>query len=223
MVTTQNSSRSATLIPAWFSAAMVVGLAVLTAASLGLGLAVREGGAWFAIPLGVACGALLVAAVPAFYGRRRPLSDAADGEPVVVTMSWLSAGAALLAWVCAAAAAAAMVYLAFTGVDALTSPVFALVFVVAMFATGPDLVRLFRGRLHRFAVELDADALTYRGYRTQTRVPWTEVRRVTTQMWKPAGIVVHLRDGETVVLPTLVLPVPAQDLVDAIYSRTARR
>lgn len=221
-MTTQNSSRTATLIPAWFSAAVVGGLALLAAACLGLGLVVREGGAWFAIPLGVTCGALLVAAVPAFYGRRRPLSDPPHSETVVVTMSWLSAVAALLAWACAAAAAAAVVYLAFTDVDALTNPVFALMFVVAMLATGPDLVRLFTGRLHRFAVELDADALTYRGYRTETRVPWTEVRKVTTQTWKPAGVVVHLRDGRTVVLPTLVLPAPAQDLVDAICSRTPR-
>lgn len=216
------------LIPRWYAATVVGGLAVFTVALAATTAAFGDGPAGLSMGGLATCSALLlVAAASALVRRRRPRDPAVapDGSRVFRAPP-LTVWPLVGAWVALLATAAVWGWLAITDFGALESPGFSIVAIVGALASLPDLVRLLTGRLHRWTLALGPEQLTYRGYRTDLVVPWEDVRGAVIQERGPAGVRIDLRGARTdPVVPVTAFDVPAEQLVDEIVRarKAARR
>lgn len=214
------------LVPRWFAplAFTLVGVAVLSSVLLSFVLT------------GVLAWSFRLAAVASVLGLVATLSALARSrrrhEPIIGpdgTRTFLAPAATAWPLVGVFVAVMAMValwaYAVVTDFSAIESPGFTLVTIAAAVGLLPDLVRLLAGRLHRWRLELGPDALTYRGYRTDLTVPWSEVGRATVQTKGPAGVLINVRGmSKDPVVPILAFDVPAEQLVEEITrARTSAR
>lgn len=205
-------------MPRWYAATVLAVLAAATIGFLGLALTTEGVMGWSAGALALAFGLLLASAASALASRRRRREPqvAADGTrtfraPALTVASLVGAWWALLL------VAALWAYVAAADLDTLESPGFALVTIVGALASLPDLVRLLTGRLHRWTLELGPESLTYRGYRTNITVPWSDVRGAAIQRRRPAGVRIDLRGhAPDPVVPITAFDVPAEQLVEEV-------
>ena len=172
---------------------------------------------------GIAVAALLVwlAAVRATLVARRPLDPVDPGAPLVVdtprsvplllVAGWLLMVVATLVWAVAAV----------RDPGSVDQPGFALVMTLAALASLPDLVRLATGRLHRWRVEADDEGLHYRGWRTDERVGWADVRGVRWQD-RPAGVVVERAGAEDLRIPITSFDEDPVQVAEALDQRRSR-
>jgi hypothetical protein len=209
----------ARLIPRWWTATVLTLLLLATLVGLVVALVADGPLAWSGAGLLVAFASLLVAAISALARprRRREPEVAADGTRIfrapVLTVAGL-----LVAWSMLLVVAALWAYLARTDFDALEAPGFSLLTIVGALASLPDLVRLVTGRLHRWTLELGADSLSYRGYRTNVTVPCRDVRGAAVQRRNPAGVRIDLRAAtDDIVVPITAFDVPAEQLIEEIH------
>lgn len=209
----------ARLIPRWWTAVVLLLLAVGAVAGLVMAIVAEGALAWSGAALLVAFASLLVAAGSALARprRRREPATAADGTRIFRGPALTVAGL-LVAWSMLLAVALLWAWLALTDFGALESPGFALLAVVGALASVPDLVRLVTGRLHRWTLELGPVSLRYRGYRTDVTVPCRDVKGASIQQRNPAGVRIDLRAGQdAVVVPITAFDVPAEQLVEEVH------
>lgn len=207
------------LIPRWWIAAVLGVLVLGTLAGLVMAIVADGALAWSGGAVLVAFASLLGAAVSALVRprRRREPEAGADGTRVFRAPMTTVAGL-LLAWLMLLAVAVLWGYLALADWDALESPGFSLIMIAGAVASLPDLVRLLTGRLHRWTLELAPLSLTYRGYRTNITVPYSEVRRAVIQQRNPTGVRIVLRKGvKGISLPITAFDVPAEQLIEEIH------
>lgn len=211
------------LIPLWFTTVVVAFLSLFTVAFGIIGIVASGPMATTMLATAVATGGGLMAALASLARRRprRPLTPDPDGEVVITSPLPVTVGL-LVAWGALLVVAILTARAAVTDFGAIEAPGASLVMVVGAVGMLPDLARLVTGRLHRWTVRLTADGLGYRGYRTSVFVPWREVRKVAIQRRGPAGVRVETRQGP-VVLPAAAFTVPADQLVQEIRARAARR
>ena len=172
---------------------------------------------------GIAVAALLVwlAAVRTTLLPRHPVAAVDPGAPLVVdtprsvpallVAGWLLMVVSTVVW-CVAAA---------LDLGSVDSPGFALVMGLAALGSIPDLVRLATGRLHRWRVVADDEGIHYRGWRTDARVPWSDVRRVRWQE-RPAGVVVEQRGETQLRIPITSFDEDPLQLAEALDQRRSR-
>ncbi len=163
------------LVPRWFSALVIVVLALFALAMLVLALVDDGVMRWSACGLSAAASLVLCSAVSALVVPRSgsPIHGA-DGtvtflSPALTVWPLVGAWAAVL-WV-----AATWAYVAVTDFGELESPGFALVTIVGAVGSLPDLARLLTGRLHRWRVVIGPESITYRGYRTDRTWPLSKI------------------------------------------------
>ena len=185
-------------------------------------VAVTERGPVRAAAWGVALAAVLLwgAVVQATLvpRGRGPVVPRPDGSVVVESPLRLVV-LVVAAWVVMLAAVLGWVVVAITDLGSLESPGFTLVMMVGGVASLPDLVRLLRGRLHRWRVVADDDGIRYRGYHTDRVLTWSEVSAVRSPD-KPPGVTVERKDGG----PALLVPAIAFDVLpDAIAQAVRER
>lgn len=215
-------ARQVRLIPLWWTATVVTFLSILTLLFAGLGLGFSGAMATASLALAVATGGCLVAACSTLTRRRRraPL-DTRAGATVVIDSPVLASVGLLLSWGGLLVACGIYAWVAVTDFDEVESPGMTLIAFLAALGTIPDLVRLVRGRLHRWRLTLAGDGLTYRGYRTSVHAPWGQVRRVEIQRRGPAGVRVETKDG-SFVIPAAAFTVPSEQMLDEISARAHR-
>lgn len=149
--------------------------------------------------------------------RRAPVEPRSDGVVVVESPAVL-VGLLLGAWLAMLCAVAAFLVVAATDFDAIESPGGLLVMVVGGLASLPDLLRLLRGRLHRWRVVADGHGLRYRGYHTDMDLAWSEISGIHVPD-KPPGVAVRRQDGS----PALVLPASAFDVHPVALAEALKR
>jgi hypothetical protein len=197
------SSAGRRLIPRWYAATVVVGLAVFTAVLVATAAAFADGLAGASMwGLAASSALALVAAASALVRPRRPREPETDRDGSrVFRAPRLTVWPLLGAWIALLATAAAWSWLAVTDVGALESPGF-------------------------WTLALGPEQLSYRGYRTAVVVPWEDVRGAVLQERGPAGVRIDLRGARTdPVVPITAFDVPAEQLVDEIVraAKIARR
>lgn len=210
------------LVPVWFR---VVAIGVPLLATVGLAaLAATSTGALAALgwTMTTATALTLVAAVAAVGVPRRRRALPGPPEVVVISSPAPVAVALVGAWIAALLAAVLTVVVALGDVGDLEAPGAAWALVVGALASLPDLVRLLTGRLHRWRVTLTPEAITYRGYRTDTTIPWSKVHGARLQDRHPAGILIDRKGtGPDPVVPAAAFTLPPEQLVEEIERHLA--
>ena len=204
-------------------------ITVLVVATLGFALL----GAFADVPLSwagwlsaVSSGLLLLAAAVALTAprRRRVLQPEPDGT-LVIDSPAVVAAALVGAWFALLVVAALWVVVAVTDLGSIESPGFTLVMVLGAVGSLPDLVRLLTGRLHRWRLVLGPDELTYRGYRTEVTLPWSQVRGARIQR-RPLGVLIDRRGADPdpdPLVPITAFTLAPEQIVEEIQQRVSTR
>lgn len=221
----------ARLVPRWFSALVVVLLAVFALGMLVLALVDDGVMRWSAWGLSAAAALVLCSAVSALVVPRRAAPvRGADGTVSFVAPA-LTVWPLIGAWVAVLCVAAIWAYIAVTDLSQLESPGFALVTIVGAVGSLPDLARLVTGRLHRWRVVIGPESITYRGYRNDRTWPLSKIhgaRFNPPRSLRPrgarsederrlAGVVLDLKGaGEDPVIPMVAFRAAPQTIVEEI-------
>ncbi len=167
---------------------------------------------------GVAGSALLLWVAAA---RVTLLRNTTDDDPVGVDVDLRASGvvvASLLgAWGLMLLSVVLWVIVLLTDAASLDSPGFMIITVLGAIGSLPDLLRLARGRLHRWTIRTDETGFHYAGWHTRLDVPWSDVRGFTGQD-RPAGVLVRLGDGESITLTVTPFDVTPAGLATRLQS-----
>ena len=205
------------LIPRWFACLAILLPLGVALAMVGVALASDGVSQWLAGSMAVVLSLLTVAALSAFASRRREriLQDGADG--VVIDCPHVLVYSLVAAWLGLLVVAGLSAYLLVTDFDAIESPGFTIILVIAACLSLPDLVRLVTGRLHRWRIRIRPDAVTYQGYRTSTTIPWSKLHQARIQERGPAGVLLDRKGtGPDPVIPIVPFRLPAAQVMAEI-------
>lgn len=192
------------LVPRWFSALVIVVLALFALGMLVLALVDDGVMRWSACGLSAAASLVLCSAVSALVVPRSgsPIHGA-DGTVTFLSPA-LTVWPLVGAWAALLCVAAVWSYVAVTDFGELEAPGFALATIAGAVGSLPDLARLVTGRLHRWRLVIGPDSLTYRGYRTDQTWPLSKIhgagfnpprslRRRSGDDRRLAGVVIDLK------------------------------
>lgn len=226
-------------MPRWFSALVIVLLALFALGMLVLALVDDGVMRWSAGGLSAAAVLLLCATVSALVVPRNGAPVRGADDTVTFVAPALTVWPLIGAWAAVLGVAAVWAYVAVTDLDELESPGFALVTIVGAVGSLPDLARLVTGRLHRWRVVIGPESLTYRGYRTDRTWPLSKIHGVrfnpprslrrrearSEDERRLAGVVIDLKGtGEDPVIPMAAFRAAPQTIVEEIErARTAAR
>lgn len=174
---TRDGGAPVRLAPRW----AVVVVAALGPFCLLVGLLLGAGSAGIDRAVGltyVVLGAAATVASAVGLWPRRPRPPQSEAASATTwSAPTLLVGAVLVGWLGVWVLVVLLVATLVTGgVAALERPGAALVLVAVAVTTLPDVVRLARGRLHRWRFALGPDGVSYCGYRTAVEIPWSRVR-----------------------------------------------